>query len=354
MAYAEKRDGKLTGFWYGEVLRKAGARFRRRFETKKEAEGYEAYVKATGQEPRDVADAKHSGPTFAEVAKMARDANEKWKRNRDPAGQKRLDWVIGQIGAIPIENVTTTDIDKLVAQLAKRPAKAGGGKLAAGTINRYLSAASAVLTFARERGLLKVQPVIPWQDDPGHRIEWLPEDQEAVLVRYLVEQGQLNVALTVRVLTATGLRWSEFISVEPFQITSEWIKLDKTKTDNPRDVPIDSKLAGELRAMILSKQVPNYVTMRTQLRAAVKACGYSPKMGIHNLRHTTATRLTKKKVPTAIVKKFLGHKAVQTTLKYIHVEDDELQEASRNLYPQRGEEAENRSSAEIVDFKKAL
>ena len=53
MPHAEKRDGKLTGFWYGEVDRrhKGGERFRRRFETKAKAKGYEAYVKATGEEP---------------------------------------------------------------------------------------------------------------------------------------------------------------------------------------------------------------------------------------------------------------------------------------------------------------
>jgi hypothetical protein len=52
VASPEKREGKLTGFWYGEVDRrnKGGQRFRRRFETKREAEGYEAYVKAAGCE----------------------------------------------------------------------------------------------------------------------------------------------------------------------------------------------------------------------------------------------------------------------------------------------------------------
>ena len=68
MAYAEKRDGKLTGFWYGEVVLKAShARYRRRFETKREAAGYEAYVKATGFEPVNLKDAK-LGVTFSQVA----------------------------------------------------------------------------------------------------------------------------------------------------------------------------------------------------------------------------------------------------------------------------------------------
>jgi hypothetical protein len=53
MSYPEKRGGKFTGYWYGEVrsMNASRDRFRRRFETRKEAEGYEAYVKAVGHEP---------------------------------------------------------------------------------------------------------------------------------------------------------------------------------------------------------------------------------------------------------------------------------------------------------------
>lgn len=31
MAYAETRDGKLTGYWYGKVIVEGGKRFRKRF-----------------------------------------------------------------------------------------------------------------------------------------------------------------------------------------------------------------------------------------------------------------------------------------------------------------------------------
>jgi hypothetical protein len=47
MAYAETRDGKLTGLWVGEVERKdAGRVFRQTFATQKKAENYEAYVRS--------------------------------------------------------------------------------------------------------------------------------------------------------------------------------------------------------------------------------------------------------------------------------------------------------------------
>jgi hypothetical protein len=48
MPHAEERDGKLTGWFYGEIdLRhKGGARLRRRFETKAKAEGLLEYPRA--------------------------------------------------------------------------------------------------------------------------------------------------------------------------------------------------------------------------------------------------------------------------------------------------------------------
>jgi hypothetical protein len=58
-----KRDEKLTGFWCGEVdLRPQGReRFRRRFETKRAAEGHEAYVRAGGEESSGAAKGDATG-----------------------------------------------------------------------------------------------------------------------------------------------------------------------------------------------------------------------------------------------------------------------------------------------------
>jgi len=361
MAYAEKRDGKLTGRWYGEVIYKernvAPVRYRRAFDTKRAAEGYEAYVKATGIEPPDLDGAKLTGLTFAQAAEKARAASDVWKRGRDPSGQKRLDYIIARIGQLPLEQVTTEELDKIVALLSARPAKSGGGKLSAGTINRYLTFASAVLTFSEERGLLKKGPVIPWLHEDGHRIHWLTEEQETTVVRWLIEQGHLTTANIVRVLCASGLRWGEFEGLEVYQVTMgaevAWIKLDKTKTDSPRDVPIDPELAALLRAILSANSPRDYRTIRSQFGDAIKACGYAPQLTLHCCRHTTATRLIKKKTPLPIVQQFMGHKSIQTTLKYVHVESDDLAEAAKNLYPQRGKSTESEAIPGVVAFKKA-
>lgn len=45
------------------------------------------------------------------------------------------------------------------------------------------------------------------------------------------------------------------------------------------------------------------------------------KAAIHSLRHSFATRLINEGVSLAVVRKLLGHKNMQTTLRYAEVSD---------------------------------
>lgn len=356
MAYAEKRADALTGFWYGEVQLKAG-RFRRRFETLKEAKGYEAYVKATGEEPPHLNEAKLSGPTFKETVVLMRAAKK--SKKKDPSGVRRLDYIVSFLGELPLRAITTSKLDALVADLEKRPAQMrGGDRISHGTINRYLTAFSGVMTWARAR--VKdgeddplSAPVVPWRKEAGRRIHWYSDAQEATLVSYLEGRGDRVEALVLRVLCATGMRWGEFSSLEAHQCQPEWVLLDETKTDTPRDIPIDEALARELKALVVSGAIPEYEPMRMCLKAAVKSCGYSPKLGIHSARHACATRLIKSGASLAIVQKFLGHKDIKTTTKYVHVEADDLMSALKNRSPRRGDTGQNEGRGEVVSFMKS-
>jgi hypothetical protein len=107
MPYAEKRSGKLTGRWIGEVK---GSGFpKRAFDTRKAALGHEVYIKATGEEPPR-ADGEVSGLTFKTVADELRAAGGPegtWAKGRDPGVLSRLEFLCGlRFGALPIERVT--------------------------------------------------------------------------------------------------------------------------------------------------------------------------------------------------------------------------------------------------------
>ena len=341
MAHAEKRDGKLTGSWIGEVdqRHKSGPRFRRRFDTKAKAVGYEAYVRATGEEPPGIGDGDSvSGRTFASVAAECKEAggpSGAWKRERDDSVLTRLNALCNMpLGQMPIERIAYADLQDLVASLEKRPGQRAGSKMAPGTINRYLTAVSAVMSYAVSMRYRKDTPEIPWRREAKQgRFHWLTDEQERVVRRVLEDHGFAVESLCVRVLTATGLRWSEFFSLEHGQIEDHWIRLWETKTDTPRSVPIVEDLARELRANVVAQRLPKYDTFHERLARAVKVAGYDSGLTPHCLRHTTCTRLINSGLSLPKVQRLMGHKSIQTTMRYFHMLDDDLADVANILSP---------------------
>ena len=328
-AYAERRKGKLTGKFIGECLI-AGDRFRKRFDTLRDAERWADHVKVQGAPPADTA--ANPGMTWGALVDAYKAAN---KPGRDHSAGQRLEYVADTIGRdLPLSALTTIALDKLVRSLLRRPGKKG--RLGPATINRYLSAASSVITFGKQRGHLQTVPVVPWQAEEGGRIHWLTEEQEEVVCGLLPER----YAFAVRVLVATGMRWGEFEGLEADQVEirneNAWVRLWKTKTDSPRSIPLSVVEGRQLRAMVEAGDLPGYQAFRNSLKGTLEAAGQSPEFCIHCLRHTTATRLLQRGVALAIVQKFLGHKSIETTLKYTHIVDEDLANAANKLSQHAG------------------
>jgi hypothetical protein len=107
MAYADKREGKLTGSFVGEAP-KLGKK--RRFKTLQDAKDYETFCKLMGREPPTIDEGMDStgAPTFAQVVEMAKKAggpDGKWKAGRDRSLMQRLDYCVGIIGPYEIQRV---------------------------------------------------------------------------------------------------------------------------------------------------------------------------------------------------------------------------------------------------------
>lgn len=377
MSYPEKRGSKTTGAWYGEVDRRkqGGERYRRKFASKAEADFYETYIRTFGKEPVTGANGEllePTGPTFADVLVQCRAAGgpgrAKWKNERDHALAQRLDYLKERLGHLPIAGVTTSSLDAIVSDLRKRPGNKGQ-KLSPGTINRYLTAASAVLRFAVERKIVPTMPKVPWQEEGARRTDVLSEEMEDAVCRVLTDMGFPLDALCIRVLAETGMRLGELYSLEPAQIEDArnenagegpftnsdqlaWIRLWETKTNKPRSVPISPGLARSLRAMLAGDGLPNSFRLRERFHSACEKCGYSDSLTLHTLRHTTATRWLRKTGSRDLVMKLLGHKAYATTERYVHLADDDLAQAAKKVSPRRGETVENEGSAEIVPLRK--
>lgn len=353
MAYAEKRNGKLTGRWIGEVK---GSGFpKRAFDTKRAAEGHEAYIRATGEEPPR-ADGEVSGRTFATVGQELKDAGGPggtWARGRDESVVQRLDFLrASKFGALPIEQVTFAEVEKVVADLARRPGHAKGSRLSNGTINRYLTAVSSVMTYAEQKGYVPRAPSLPWRDEGGHRQATYTETMQKAVLSALRAAGHDVDAFLVEVLAIGGMRVGELLNARPEQIEDGFVSLDDPeaiKNGDPREVYIGEAHANRLRVLLRENGLPTYQQLYNHLRAAVKKCGYNVARPLHAIRHTTATRTVNEEQDIQMAKELLGHKNINTTLRYRHISKDVRRARAKKLHPHLGSGTE---VGEVVEFPK--
>jgi integrase len=355
MSYAERRSGKLTGWWYGEVETREGStdiRFRKRFQTKDEADGYEAYIKATGKEPPGT-NVKPRG-TYGAFADKFLERNPKFG-GKDASALQRFEWCRAQLGDLDITAVTTPVLeDRIVDRLRRLPGRKPGERMSLRTINRYLDQPANVLRMCHQRGDIAAMPHIPRVEDEGNdRTLTLSWDLEDAVCRWIEANRDPRIAFVVRLFSETGMRRGELWKATPEQVTVEgengWVTLheDQTKTGAPRAVPLPVDMARKLKAMIASDSLPNQWQTYSVFKEAVAACGGKPELTLHSLRHTRATRLIEAGVDSLIAMQLLGHKTIQTTKRYTHLAAPSLAEAAKKVQQARGEIEQK---GEVLEF----
>lgn len=348
--------------------------FRQRFKAHEEATGYVAYVKATGTEPPNMTKVSADGPTFREVCERAKaDGGKegKWHEEKDHALKPRLTYVCEteikrpqeegggrfKIGDLPVKSVRTPELRCLMRNLQKRPGlhKHKNKRLSNATINRYLRAASAVLTYAHQEELVPSVPKIPTLEEGPGREEWLTEERETAVRAVMVAKGQRVEAFLVHVFCETGLRVGELYGLKPEQVENEWINLKAvdTKTKNARRVWLKPELAKNLRAIIASNALPDAYQLLRKFKDACKVCEYSEELCLHSLRHTRATRLLIKGVNPLVVMKMLGWSSPKMLARYSHIADDLQREAAEKMSSQR-EESTQLSTVVAFDPEKLV
>lgn len=376
MAYAEKREGKLTGKWLGQVY-KNGRTFRRTFERKKDAEGYELYVKLTGEEPPTIAPST-GAPTMAEAVEMAKAMKGPrgvWDP-RDRTLAQHLETITAVLGPVEVTQMGEAEFDRFKAKLDKQRAP---GKahlhIKDSTKNRYLTTLSAVLHCCEIKGWIKAKPTVRlYREANAQRAILRSEDQDAVILRLMREAGATVEAQCVEFLVATGLRRGELCGnarkapLQSHQITIEtdsegnengWVNLGgadgaQLKTNDSRRVLVDAGLAREMRALIAAGKVPDGDKLLKAFKAAVKAAGFPSSLVIHSLRHTRNTRLAGQNMPVEIRMGVLGHKTVKTNMIYLRASDADQLKVAKKAERTAGSST---STGEVVPFspvRKAL
>jgi integrase len=381
MAYPEKRkgpDGKhyFTGSWVGEAPKAMGKK--RRFKTERDARDYETFCKLMGREPPTIEDGMQNGtgaPTFAEVAQMAKDAGGpkgKWKAERDHSLMQRIDYCVGIIGTYEIQRVTRSVLKKITDSLERAKAPGKSHQLNSNAVkNRYLSAASSILTFAVNEELIETKPKAPWLDEKTDRKERdiLQLGQEEVVLKLMREAGNELEALCVEVLIETGIRRGELYKLQPDQVAIEqvqdedgtdvpvgvlFLRKKQTKNNKSRPVIFPAELAREIKALIASGSLPDGDRLLDTFKDACERAGYTGNLVLHSLRHTRNTLLHKAGVDQSQRKEMLGHMSDAANDIYTHRDLEDQLQAVKKLREYAGKRAKRAQQApsQVLDFPK--
>jgi integrase len=243
---------------------------------------------------------------------------------KDAEGKVRR--IAARLGDPQLSDLNTGHVDDVILWLREE------GRSPA-TVNRYLSALHVVLDWGHAKGRAHVQlmPDFGWQDEDQGRLRWLSRDEEVRLVATLTDLGQEEIADFIMGAIDTGCRRSELLTAKPDQHDGNWLRLWRTKNGDARSVPLTPRAWG-----ILRRRLP-WSFSDSQLRywfdKAKELMGLSADEDfvIHACRHTTATRLVERGVNLRVVQSFMGHRAIQTTLRYAHVSDELLADAATRL-----------------------
>lgn len=246
-----------------------------------------------------------------------------WKgKAYERTAQRNVEEFIEIVGDLPVSEVKTITLDKWYDVQEQ--------KVSPVTINRKLVNINQVLQYAHDREWLEKMPVLKWNPENTGRVRWLEDSEEQQMFSLLQQWGESEVAKFLRVLLETGMRRGELLALEPQNIQGRWIRIWKNKTKTPRSVPLTDAAMECLEGFSgWSIDINDLRRVWDKLRSEM-GLSDDKDFVLHSLRHTKATRLLSKTKNIAMVQKLLGHKKVQTTLRYAHISDDDLLNAVCN------------------------
>lgn len=232
-----------------------------------------------------------------------------------------------------INKIDTKMVDKYVEELEKI-VTVRGTTLSGSSINHNISVLCTLLRYAKQRDMVDKLPYFSRKAPAPHRIRWLQQAEEPKVFAaienadYLIaRKHRYEMLALTRILIDTGMRRGEVLGLTQENLDGQWVRLWKTKTGKARSVPLTPE-ARRLLALHVPFQIKSHQVHRFWAKVRDDlGLSNDTQFVLHTLRHTTATRMLKKTKNIAMVQKMLGHSNITTTLRYAHIDDQDLLDA---------------------------
>jgi integrase len=251
------------------------------------------------------------------------------------------------LGHLPLDQIDREAVQRLKAKLKSKAPK---------TVNNILTDLNTVLKTAFEWGvLLNPPPRIGFVKNPPKEMSYYTPAQYAALVA-AAERVDPKVHAMVLLGGDAGLRRGEMMGLRLADVNHHdgllhvrkavWKGVvDSPKSGRTRHVPMTRRLAEALESIrhlrgerLLTHRERDHVTekiIKMWMREAQRLAGLFANGGVHILRHTFCSHLAIKGANARSIQKLAGHADLNTTMRYMHLAEDDLRVAIRCLEDQK-------------------
>jgi len=259
-----------------------------------------------------------------------------------------------------LSQISKEDVDQYVqdrkqAKVRKR-SKTGfrflERNLSNASVNHEIACLKQILKLAVKYGYL--------QTNPAAEVEKLVESQRWTILkddeaRHLIEAARASIKPILRLLLQTGMRKNEALKLswafpayerKAYQDEAEarsvvdldrariFIPKELAKNHKSREVPLSSDLVEIFKGLRKTPDqkapVFNVKEIKRSFQSACKKAGL-PKLRIHDLRHTAASRMIEAGINVVDVCEILGHSDLKITMRYCHASIENRRQAIEKL-----------------------
>lgn len=345
-----RRDAGGRDHWYGKWYSADGRRLKRNIGPKRKAGTREGLTRAQAErELQRLIEIEQARPRRPDVT--VEEAGERLLRHLDALGRKPTTLgtyrslfgthVVPQLGDLPLDRVTTDDVEALVAAMRR------AGKGPKTTVNA-LTLLHQIFEFGQRKKWCRANPckhVDRPRVEESTDIRFLEMEEVEALLRAVPEDHPLGPTDRALYLTAAmtglrqgellGLRWRDIdwvagrVRVRQNFVRGHW-GTPKSRRGS-RSVPLADRVAGELERhhqrsayqgdddLVFpdpqTGDVLDYSRLGRRYKKALRK-GRVRSVRFNDLRHTFGTRMAASGVPLRTLQEWMGHRDFKTTLIY--------------------------------------
>lgn len=246
--------------------------------------------------------------------------------------ERQLNWWIEQFDDVSLQRIDDAQIVDVILKKSETVTRLGEVPSNA-TLNRYLAALRACLNAAYNAKWISRVPRFVEYDEPKERVRWLSTDERNRLLEACPQhwRGMVRMALAtgLRQSNVRDMRW-EWVDVEARTLT-----VPGADFKNGREFCIP--LNGEAMAVLKEHQGQSSEFVFTYRGKPITQLNHDAwkavlmRAGIenfrwHDLRHTWATDMARRGVPTQALQKLGGWETLSMVGKYAHHDVESLRQ----------------------------